>query len=432
MVGRAGARRGVPARRRLRAGRRSASCSSCDHGPRGRLRGPARGGPARGWGIDAVDREVFGTGDPAEIAAILDRFCRRELGTGSSRALLRRLGGMRRRLAARRRRRRGRQGLPGALAGPLLRAVQAVQAHMAATASRAHDRSAGRRRWCPGARTRRSSSRTARPGAAPVRVGGGAPSVRRRPGPPDRRRPGSCRRAVAPLGDHPLHGSPAASTASRTAPCSTSPPRRRAPGRSTRWPRAPQPGATQTSDRPSSRTPTGRPQRPARRRRSPRRLRLGQRGARPREHGDRAGRGDLVGDGGPRRDGIPNLSRTSSASWATTRQAAGSRLDDVQWRAAAAAAVYSWPTRRAASTPSMPRGWPGDQHAARDRAGEVLAAGGCPARRDGRFRSGPGQRRGSDGRRSEADRREAGASRWAGRPGGPPRRRGGAASGSPR
>ena len=33
------------------------------------------------WGVDAVDREVFGTGDPAAIAAILERFCRRQLGT---------------------------------------------------------------------------------------------------------------------------------------------------------------------------------------------------------------------------------------------------------------------------------------------------------------------------------------------------------------
>jgi len=32
------------------------------------------------WGINTVDREVFGTGDPEAIAAILDRFCRRELG----------------------------------------------------------------------------------------------------------------------------------------------------------------------------------------------------------------------------------------------------------------------------------------------------------------------------------------------------------------
>ena len=32
------------------------------------------------WGTDVVDTDVFGTGDPAAIAAIIDRFCRDELG----------------------------------------------------------------------------------------------------------------------------------------------------------------------------------------------------------------------------------------------------------------------------------------------------------------------------------------------------------------
>ncbi len=39
------------------------------------------------WGTDVVDTDVFGTGDPAAIAAIADRFCRGELGAGIDQGL---------------------------------------------------------------------------------------------------------------------------------------------------------------------------------------------------------------------------------------------------------------------------------------------------------------------------------------------------------
>ncbi len=39
------------------------------------------------WGSNAVDAEVFGTGDPAEIAAIVDHFCLGELGTETEEGL---------------------------------------------------------------------------------------------------------------------------------------------------------------------------------------------------------------------------------------------------------------------------------------------------------------------------------------------------------
>ena len=39
------------------------------------------------WGTNAVDAEVFGTGDPAEMAAIVDRFCRDELGAETEEGL---------------------------------------------------------------------------------------------------------------------------------------------------------------------------------------------------------------------------------------------------------------------------------------------------------------------------------------------------------
>jgi len=107
------------------------------------------------WGINAVDREVFGTGDPAEIAAILDRFCQREVGTGIGTALF-----------------------YGASAGCVLGLRLAAGPRAGAGGARAP--APGDRRVAP-----------ARSGPAPVRVGGGAPSVRRRPGPPDRRRPGA-------------------------------------------------------------------------------------------------------------------------------------------------------------------------------------------------------------------------------------------------
>jgi hypothetical protein len=84
------------------------------------------------WGINAVDREVFGTGDPSEIAAILDRFCQREVGTGIGTALfygasagcvlgLRLADGTEVVVKAYQERWRA----------PFLQAVQAVQSHMA-------------------------------------------------------------------------------------------------------------------------------------------------------------------------------------------------------------------------------------------------------------------------------------------------------------
>jgi len=39
------------------------------------------------WGTSTIDADVFGTGDQAEIAAIADRFCRQELGAGTEEAL---------------------------------------------------------------------------------------------------------------------------------------------------------------------------------------------------------------------------------------------------------------------------------------------------------------------------------------------------------
>jgi hypothetical protein len=84
------------------------------------------------WGISAVDREVFGTGDAGEIAAIIDRYCRRELGAEVAAALfygasagcvfgLRLADGAQVVVKACQQRWRP----------PFLRAVQAVQAHLA-------------------------------------------------------------------------------------------------------------------------------------------------------------------------------------------------------------------------------------------------------------------------------------------------------------
>jgi hypothetical protein len=39
------------------------------------------------WNVSAVEESVFGTGDPAEIAAAIDAFCRRSLGRGATEGL---------------------------------------------------------------------------------------------------------------------------------------------------------------------------------------------------------------------------------------------------------------------------------------------------------------------------------------------------------
>ncbi|MGA2474580.1 MAG: phosphotransferase [Acidimicrobiales bacterium] len=84
------------------------------------------------WGTSAVASEVFGTGDAAESAAIIDRYCRHELGSESGAALfygasagcvlgLRLADGAEVVIKA----------YQEGWRAPFLRAVQAVQAHMA-------------------------------------------------------------------------------------------------------------------------------------------------------------------------------------------------------------------------------------------------------------------------------------------------------------
>ena len=191
---------------------------------------------------------------------------------------------------------------------PFLRAVQTVQDHVRPARSPLRHAAAGPTAAGAGP-PEPGGGRVAPPGSRPaaVRVGGASAGCP----PPDwpGRSPSavSCRRCPSWPTTR-CAGPPTASTASRTARCSTSGAPRR--GRS---------GSTVLAMRARrrarrGRAPTGRrpyrlvgAERPPRRAAPPRRLRLGQRGPGGREHGGRAGRGDLVRDGRPGRHGVPDV-----------------------------------------------------------------------------------------------------------------------------
>ena len=298
------------------------------------------------WGINAVDREVFGTGDPAEIAAILDRFCQREVGTGIGTALfygasagcvlgLRLADGTEVVVKAYQERWRA----------PFLQAVQAVQSHMADP--RHPVRTAGPRAGAGGARAPAPGDRRvapARSGPAPVRVGGGAPSVRRRPGPPDRRRPVSCvpSAALAPLADHPLRRVDSGLYGEPHSPLFDF----AATAEGAEWMDA---LATRTA---AGRDADERPPVIAHTDWSARNVRLDDDGLLavydwdsvalvPESTAIGQAAVDLVGDGRPRRDGVPDAAPTSSASWPTTRRRPAAGSTTCSGAAAAAAAVYA-------------------------------------------------------------------------------------------
>ena len=326
------------------------------------------------WGSSVVDADVFGTGDPEQIAALVDRFCREALGAETEDGLF--YGASAGCVLGVRLRNGGEvviKAYQQRWRAPFLRAVQTVQALVGGRGLPCATPGAGRRHSCRGARTRPWSNRSCRTpayGRSRRRRSAGS----RHPDWPGRSAPAaSCtRRPNSPT--IPWGGHPTASTASRTAPCSTSWARRRGPSGSTST------RSGRVAARRRGRAATRRGPHRGRRatcasRRAPRRLRLGQRGAGAGEHGHRPGRGDLVRDGRPRGHGCPTLPGHGRVR-GRLRGAAGYRLDDEQWRAAGAAAVYTLAyTARCEHTLEVTGRARLDQHATHDRladAGEAL------------------------------------------------------------